>query len=228
VPTRVPLKICAGQARPAAARAVALSSHCTAGMRIHIVVLALLAATGSSLATSRERPETEYAAVQPPPPKLERPRGKAPSAAFVWVPGHWSWREPRFVWVKGYWGVPPRAGWIRENARWVAENGQFTLQPGRWRPAVIVPLTVYTPPPPPQTPLIVAVEPPPPLIETRPEPAAADAVWIPGSWHWNGAKYLWSAGRWSAARPGWMWSPPQWLHRDDGRWQWMPGLWHRT
>ncbi|MEZ4222700.1 MAG: YXWGXW repeat-containing protein [Polyangiaceae bacterium] len=35
----------------------------------------------------------------------------------------------------------------------------------------------------------------------RPHP---DAVWVDGSWRWDGVRYVWQPGRWERAHPSWL------------------------
>jgi hypothetical protein len=162
----------------------------------------------------------------PPPLKQERPRPRRPSPAFAWIDGYWSWRAGHVEWVRGHWAAPPRLGWQWEQARWAQVNGAWMYYEGHWSsPTPSPPLVAYEPQPAPDPRLVVAAEPPPLLIEARPEAPAHDAVWIPGYWHWNGARHVWVSGTWSAPRPGWEWTAPQWQRRSDGHWQFLPGHW---
>lgn len=45
-------------------------------------------------------------------------------------------------------------------------------------------------------------EPPPaPLPEVRSGPPTPGMVWVPGAWHWDGARYVWVPGRWESPPP---------------------------
>jgi len=37
-----------------------------------------------------------------PPPLRAEVRPVAPTAAHVWIAGHWAWRANRHVWIPGY------------------------------------------------------------------------------------------------------------------------------
>jgi hypothetical protein len=67
--------------------------------------------------------------------------------------------------------------------------------------------------------------PPPPESEVRPAAPAADAVWIDGSWAWNGHKYVWSRGYWNA-KPKGHWVAGHWAKRGRGH-VWVAGHWKR-
>jgi hypothetical protein len=43
--------------------------------------------------------------------------------------------------------------------------------------------------------------PPPPRDEVRPKPPSPDALWVSGSWRWNGTDYLWTDGTWRVPEP---------------------------
>jgi hypothetical protein len=44
-------------------------------------------------------------------------------------------------------------------------------------------------------------EPPAPLPEITSGPPAPGMVWVPGAWHWDGARYVWIPGRWETPPP---------------------------
>jgi WXXGXW repeat (2 copies) len=55
-----------------------------------------------------------------------------PSPDFVWIPGHWTWRQSAYVWLAGHWEFPPHG-----NATWVGphcepEGGAFRFYEGYW------------------------------------------------------------------------------------------------
>ncbi|HVY44889.1 MAG TPA: hypothetical protein VHB21_03380 [Minicystis sp.] len=43
---------------------------------------------------------------------------------------------------------------------------------------------------------------PAPLPEQRYAAPAPGMVWIAGSWHWDGARYVWLPGHWESPREG--------------------------
>ena len=67
----------------------------------------------------------------PPPCAEERPR--APSAAHVWVAGHWGWRAGRYVWVSGHWLAPARRGSLWVSGRWERHGRHYIWVEGHWR-----------------------------------------------------------------------------------------------
>lgn len=43
-----------------------------------------------------------------------------------------------------------------------------------------------------------------PVVEPVGAPFVAGAVWVPGYWHWSGARYEWIVGHWTANPAGWV------------------------
>lgn len=68
--------------------------------------------------------------------------------------------------------------------------------------------------------------PPPVRAEVAGPPPVRHAVWIAGSWHYDGVQYVWTAGRWDAHPRGRVWAPGHWRQTRRG-WQWVPGHWVR-
>jgi hypothetical protein len=68
--------------------------------------------------------------------------------------------------------------------------------------------------------------PPEAIVEVRPAMPFAQAVWIPGYWHWHGRSHQWVGGHWSAPRVGYRWETARW-ERDGGRYRYYPGGWRR-
>ena len=165
--------------------------------------------------------------VGPPPPMRVEVQTARPSPAHVWIGGHWGWRGNAHVWLGGHWAMPPQPGYVWEPARWANQNGQWTYFEGHWRLAAPPqPTVVYEPAPEPAQPVEVEVAPPTPIVEVRPALPFAGAVWIPGYWHWNGARHVWVGGRYSAPRAGYAWEPARW--EPHGRFhRWVPGHWRR-
>jgi hypothetical protein len=74
--------------------------------------------------------------------------------------------------------------------------------------------------------VVVEAPPPAPIEEVHPPPPFANALWIPGYWHWAGSRHVWVVGRWSPRPAGYGWEPDRWERREDGRWVQRPGHWH--
>jgi hypothetical protein len=69
---------------------------------------------------------------QAPPNTLEQgPVGVAPSADYVWVPGHWVWWHEHYAWRPGFWAAAnPNWIWIPAHYVW-APNGYIFVD-GHW------------------------------------------------------------------------------------------------
>jgi len=164
--------------------------------------------------------------IAPPVPRYEVVPA-APSPRHQWIAGYWGWRGGAQVWMAGHWAVPPAPGYAWEPARWEVVDGGSLFFEGHWRPVDQPdPAVAYQPPPPPVQEMVVESAPPPPVEEVRPAPPFEGAVWIPGYWHWSGARHVWVGGRWSARPAGYGWERHRWDRRDDGRWVNRPGHWH--
>jgi len=164
--------------------------------------------------------------VAPPPVRVEAPP-PAPSPAYVWLGGHWAWRNNRNVWVPGQWAAPPIPGYTWVEPQWVPQGGQWVYYEGYWAaPVAAAPPVVYEPPTPPQ-PIVATIAPPASIVEVRPAAPFPNAIWIPGNWYWSGGRYSWVAGRWSAPHRGHAWVPGRW-QRHGHEWRFAPGHWRRT
>jgi hypothetical protein len=47
-----------------------------------------------------------------------------------------------------------------------------------------------------------------PVEEPVGNPPTSGAVWVPGYWHWSGARYEWVVGHWAAKPGGWVDAQP--------------------
>lgn len=68
-----------------------------------------------------------------PPPLREEIIAERPGPNFVWVRGHWVWRD-RWVWAPGHWRARPYRGayWVR--GRWDRrDDGMWIWYRGHWR-----------------------------------------------------------------------------------------------
>jgi hypothetical protein len=151
-----------------------------------------------------ERQAREVAAnpVEPPPPPPPEPREpEGPPPASLDDP-----QPPRpsvhAEWVPGYWHWGGFAwGWIA----------------GWWRAPeedVAAGLTVRAP-----------EAPPAPLEEIRPASPAAAAVWIAGTWQWDGTAWVWVKGNWQIPpQVEATWRPAEWRIEASGA-VLLPGGW---
>ncbi len=161
------------------------------------------AALDAEVAAGAERTDFDPGATAPPPPARTETPPPRPSQNATWVPGYWMRGEGEAATAPG------------------AVNGWVFL-PGFWRvpPSDIAQeLTVRAPEPP-----------PPPRIEpeeTKGPSPAANAVWTPGYWQWNGAAYVWIAGAYRVPpSAGQRWTPSTWRVGVGGRGAvFVPGGW---
>lgn len=68
-----------------------------------------------------------------PPPLRAEAVPPPPSAAHVWVPGHWQWNGVRWGWHRGHYArrPTPAAYWVQ--GAWVPmPNGHWRWAPGHW------------------------------------------------------------------------------------------------
>ena len=76
--------------------------------------------------------------------------------------------------------------------------------------------------------VVAPTAPPPPRDEpsAREEVAPApEAVWAPGQWQWDGARWVWVTGAWRLPpRQGMAWQAPRWRSEDRG-FVFVPGGW---
>jgi WXXGXW repeat (2 copies) len=163
--------------------------------------------------------------VAPPPPQVEV-RTVQPSPQSLWIGGHWAWRGGQHVWIRGHWAEPPNAGMVWEPAHWSQRGGAWVFVEGHWRWSAPPQPVVWTPPVAPAQPVYIQTQPPPVINEVIAAAPFANAVWIPGYWHWNGFNHVWLAGHWSAPRAGWRWEADRWTQGPQG-WYRVPGHWRQ-
>ena len=68
--------------------------------------------------------------VAPPPPRTEVV--PSPRRGYVWVAGHWGWRNQHHQWVKGTW-IRERRGYQYNQPAWVEHDGRWHMESGSWR-----------------------------------------------------------------------------------------------
>lgn len=66
----------------------------------------------------------------PPPPRAEA--APEPRRGYVWVQGHWEWRNRHHQWVQGSW-LRERRGYHYNQPTWSERNGRWTMDRGQWR-----------------------------------------------------------------------------------------------
>jgi len=68
---------------------------------------------------------------RPPAARVEVVEAR-PSAAHIWIAGHWSW-EGEWVWTRGHWEVPPREGGVWIPGHWVERPRGWVWVEGHWQ-----------------------------------------------------------------------------------------------
>ena len=93
-----------------------------------IILAAMVAASFGSIATSATA--AMVVRVAPPPSRAEVT--PPPRPGYVWVAGHWEWRNNHHQWVKGSW-LRERRGYRYNQPTWVERDGRWTMERGSWR-----------------------------------------------------------------------------------------------
>ncbi|MFO0850375.1 MAG: YXWGXW repeat-containing protein [Gemmataceae bacterium] len=141
----------------------------------------------------------------PPPPLAELPPDVKPAGDDVeWVGGYWYWSDERndFLWVSGCWReAPPDRDWLP--GQWVRVADGYHWVSGVWLPEGTTRLTLLP-------------QPPAPVEEDPGQPPAANQVFVPGTWVWQGDRYAWRPGRWVEEPAEWVWQPAQYVWTPNG------------
>jgi hypothetical protein len=94
-----------------------------------MVLAAVVAASLGGMATSVTAANV---VVQVAPPALRAEVMPAPRRGYVWVAGHWDWRNRRHQWVPGTW-IRERRGYMYNQPAWVERDGRWNMNRGGWR-----------------------------------------------------------------------------------------------
>ncbi|MFZ2658350.1 MAG: YXWGXW repeat-containing protein [Victivallales bacterium] len=153
-----------------------------------------------------QEPEEIVVPVQPPENVREVPPADKPSGGqFAWVSGYWFWDAERvsFVWVSGCWRAsPPKMSWVP--GYWMQAGKGWKWVAGFWMSAGVREIEYVKAPP------------PPPELDSSVQPAAYDAMWVPGCWYWAQGQYVWRSGYWLQEQPGWIWNPSHYVWTPHG------------
>jgi len=93
-----------------------------------ILLAAMLAASIGSVTV----PASAAIIVQVAPPPLREEVAPSPRRGYVWVAGHWGWRNQHHQWVKGTW-IRERRGYVYNQPTWVEREGRWHMESGSWR-----------------------------------------------------------------------------------------------
>lgn len=95
-------------------------------MRVLAIVFG--AAACAAQATGTLSVSTGMAYSQPPEPLEER---VVERPGFIWIKGHWDWRDNQWAWAAGRW-EPDRAGYTWHEGRWERRGDAWHWIEGRW------------------------------------------------------------------------------------------------
>ncbi len=73
-------------------------------------------------------PSVDEPTEAPPTPRHKRMK---PRSGFVWVQGHWEWRNGTYAWAPGHW-ERARSGYSYRQGRWDRRGNRWVWEPGRW------------------------------------------------------------------------------------------------
>ena len=68
------------------------------------------------------------------PPEMRVETVPDPRPGYIWVNGHWDWRNNRHEWVRGTW-LRERHGYVYNPSHWDEREGQWRLDRGGWHRA---------------------------------------------------------------------------------------------
>jgi hypothetical protein len=74
---------------------------------------------------------TAYPTAAPPAPQYETPAARS---GFVWVQGHYEWKNGAYSWTRGHW-ERARAAKVWVPGSWAAQGGRWVWTPGQWADA---------------------------------------------------------------------------------------------
>lgn len=69
----------------------------------------------------------------PPPPDRVEVTGTAPSGDYVWIAGHWDWRDHDWAWIPGHWMQRSYRGAEWVPGHWVHVHHGWVWHEGHWR-----------------------------------------------------------------------------------------------
>jgi hypothetical protein len=69
--------------------------------------------------------------VREAPPPVRSERTPPPRRGYLWVPGHWDWKNHRHVWVRGAW-LRDRPGYVYNRPVWEERDGRWQMVRGNW------------------------------------------------------------------------------------------------
>lgn len=67
-----------------------------------------------------------------PPAIQEEVIPVSPGPRYIWIRGHYEWRDHRYVWFGGRWERPPHRDERWHDARWEVRGGRYFYVAGYW------------------------------------------------------------------------------------------------
>ena len=114
---------------------VSLSSCVVAGGR-HRPAVVVAAPAPAVVIVEPPRVVEKVVVIREAPPAPRREvivEGDRPSAAHMWVAGHWRHDGRVYTWIPGHWAKPPRARAVWVEPRWEKRDGIYIFIEGIWR-----------------------------------------------------------------------------------------------
>jgi WXXGXW repeat (2 copies) len=165
---------------------------------------------------------------EPPAAQVEQVSSRP---GFVWVKGHWDYRQNGWKWISGRW-ERDRPGYVWEEGRWEQRGNAWHWIEGHWgtgsRVARVEPETpkATAAPVTKAHPIYPTVAPPPVRVESPGSAPQADFVWIPGNWEWRTGQWSWNTGHWEHKHPDMVWVRGRW-ELQGNYFVWVEGRWEK-
>ncbi len=190
----------------------------------------LMGSSPGCIATVRVRPAVVVVDDAPPEPRYEA--APAARSGYVWVRGHWEFRNNRWKWKRGYWKAS-RASHVWVAGHWERRGNRHHWVAGHWqRGGGGVVVRDHRPPPNRggggggggSVDVGIWIDVAPPAPKRAAPGTKAGYVWVAGRWEWRNSNWKWRRGRWQKARTGYAWVPGYW-ERKGNRHRWVKGSW---
>jgi hypothetical protein len=96
------------------------------------MLVSTLTLGAACVSNPRPRVGVEYAMRRPPGERVEVIPA-APGSGYVWVKGHWGWRQNDYEWIAGHWAMPDRGfrDWVP--GEWRHDRYGWFYVEGHWR-----------------------------------------------------------------------------------------------
>jgi len=168
---------------------------------------------------------------EPPAARVEQIK---PRAGFIWVKGHWYFKDKDWKWIAGRYEAD-RPGYAWEDGRWEQRGTAWHWIEGHWGAGATVvarvgpeaPRPNVAPAPPVHAhPIYPTVAPPPVRVESPGGPPSAELAWVPGNWEWKSGQWAWNNGHWERKHPDMVWVRGRW-ELQGNYYVWIEGRWEK-